>query len=106
MELSYGEKKTQSRVSGQESMPLPRYLLPHYKLLQYSFKLKLGDEARPHDGLVGYFNAKLNPSEGDELDTHNLFTNFQTEKPPPQLHPIVEDTYLSLNPFWIDPESY
>jgi len=119
IELSYDEKRSQSAVNSQQSLDLPYYLLSGQDRNQYHFQLKLGDEARPHDGLVGYFAAAQNPTSGSELAVDHLFTNFcdplnvdlgSNQQPgtstPPRISPINDKTFPSIKPHWFHPKLF
>ncbi|KAF8627118.1 hypothetical protein AX15_004532 [Amanita polypyramis BW_CC] len=58
----------------------------------YDVRLKIGDEKRVYDGLIGY----LEPGKPDAI-----YTYYGDQKP---LTPITPDSYLTLNPFFIDPK--
>ncbi|KAF5575310.1 hypothetical protein FPANT_11394 [Fusarium pseudoanthophilum] len=73
---------------------------------QYTFPFKLGDTARPHDGLIGYFRAFDDPSRcpGQETDTSTLFTDFIKSNETNVLPISDPKSYPTLSPFWIDPK--
>lgn len=62
---------------------------------EYDVRLKIGDEKRVYDGLIGY----LKPGDSSKIYTYH-------SKPvtdPGPLEPITDDSYLKLKPFFIDP---
>jgi len=79
----------------------------------YSFPLKLGDQLKPYDGLLGYWD-QLPPSSplripGNALDFRTLHTYYYHADPPlPEsavITPITNKTFPSLPPTWKNPIS-
>ncbi|KAF7545328.1 hypothetical protein G7Z17_g9254 [Cylindrodendrum hubeiense] len=74
----------------------------------YEFQVKLGDEKKAYDGLVGYWEAKQKPKAGDALELGNLFTYYTTpiKEPGPKKDPreeINHTNYPRFNPYYFDP---
>ncbi|KAI1359327.1 hypothetical protein F5Y08DRAFT_84315 [Xylaria arbuscula] len=112
LELGTDENTNQSKVN--ENLPL-RHLLPlppdnkdpDYK--RYQFPLKMGDEHRAYDGLVGYFKT-YDPKDqkpSDYLDLSTCYTYFGTNSKIPgselELVKIDNTNYPLLDSFYIDP---
>ncbi|KAI1746877.1 hypothetical protein F4782DRAFT_523061 [Xylaria castorea] len=112
LELGTDENTNQSKVN--EKPPL-RHLLPSSasntvaddKL--YKFPLKMGDEHRAYDGLVGYFKTRdpKDQKPDDYLDLSTCYTYFGTKNKVPgselDLVKIDNTNYPLLDPFYIDP---
>ncbi|KAI2465289.1 hypothetical protein F4781DRAFT_35877 [Annulohypoxylon bovei var. microspora] len=89
------------------------HLLPSQDYLHsYEFQVKLGDEHREYDGLVGYFDSISDPKptedEGHELILDYVNTYFVAENvgDPPvtdSLHPINTTNYPKFQPYWVAP---
>ncbi|KAI1092448.1 hypothetical protein F5B19DRAFT_209705 [Rostrohypoxylon terebratum] len=85
------------------------HLLPGQDYLaSYELQVKLGDEHREYDGLVGYFDSDPNPTEGRELILDYVNTYFVAEKPGDKpaaesLHPINTSNYPKFQPYWVPP---
>ena len=108
LELAAAPLQSQSTFSigngpRQDQIPLPTTLLDQPGSERYSFPMKLGDELRAHDGLVGYWFAadELNP--GDALALDKLYTYFAD--PNDSIQP-VDPAKTGLSAFWLDPTSY
>lgn len=75
----------------------------------YTFPLKMGDEHRAYDGLVGYFETYKNLQDqkpGDYLDLSKCYTYFGTENKvsgSELLVKIDKTKYPVLEPYYIDP---
>ncbi|PTB64500.1 hypothetical protein BBK36DRAFT_1179717 [Trichoderma citrinoviride] len=111
LELSADARTNQSTLGDQPSKRPPYTLLPdpHPDTKQYEFSIKLGDAARPHDGLVAYFRARDSPLPEDELKLDQLFTSFKPASPhdkSDKIKPIDTETFLRLKPFWLNPNDY
>ncbi|KAL4922827.1 hypothetical protein BDW62DRAFT_196835 [Aspergillus aurantiobrunneus] len=104
LELSDNARRNQSSIGNQATMPLPYELLQKPRSKQYEFQVKLGDRARPHDGLVGYFQTPAALQSGAALDFKNLYTYFS--EPTANIHPIDKSTMPKLKPFWANPQQY
>jgi hypothetical protein len=88
LELGTAEKKDQTVYpSGDPS--------PEKSVLTYELPLKIGDQKRSYDGLVGYFN----PGEPKKIYTY--CTDNTGEGSPAT--PIEPKTYPLITPFFIDP---
>ncbi|KIV76929.1 hypothetical protein PV11_08778 [Exophiala sideris] len=88
------------------------------ELQDYVFHLKIGDEQRNYDGVVGYYTADkvgTDDAQGplpDPLQTismNNLYTYFMPDPPlastsKNQFVELVPDKYLRLSPYYTDPE--
>lgn len=78
----------------------------------YNFPVKLGDQDRACDGLVGYFNLAKTPpplSPGNELDLSTIYTYYAAgDTSGTILTPIggAKYTYPALPAFWLDPTTY
>ncbi|KJK75911.1 hypothetical protein H634G_09276 [Metarhizium anisopliae BRIP 53293] len=115
LELATDERKNQSTVGNQPDLLPPYSLLPNSGMsgepsIQYEFPIKLGDTVRPHDGLVGYFNARKSPRPEDELELGDMFTPFESgpdkKYKSDQIHPIDKETMFKLKAYWLDPKDY
>lgn len=81
-------------------------------ILDYNFPLKIGDKDRNFDGVVGYYNSdnSAKPSASSSpTNWSKLFTYFvPAEIPPPKTAPSFANldpaNFLSLKPYYIDPE--
>ncbi|KAE8147169.1 hypothetical protein BDV25DRAFT_160969 [Aspergillus avenaceus] len=108
LELGYAPKMGQSTYADQESKRQPRSLLPDDDAdAQYEFAIKLGDQDRSYDGLVGYFRARHDPQEEDALELGNIYTPHELDQfPSDQIHLIGTDNFPRLKPFWLSPYEY
>ena len=75
----------------------------------YTFPIKLGDDARRYDGLVGYFPATKSPLgektsdlDLDTLYTYPAFVSKSVGSPDPRVK-ITKDNYPRHTPYWISP---
>ncbi|KAK6524175.1 hypothetical protein TWF694_005835 [Orbilia ellipsospora] len=113
LELAADAKVSQTQLKSQQGLPQPYALLekdtnPHTP--QYTFPFKLGDKARPHDGLVGYFRAFNDPAKyaGKELDTSKFYTSY-ADPDGSIVFPISNtdgNKYPILSSFWLNPVDY
>ncbi|KAL6788963.1 hypothetical protein J3E68DRAFT_99163 [Trichoderma sp. SZMC 28012] len=105
---------------------------PKKTLLDYEFRVKLGDRERGFDGLVGYFPplSKSELKEGNALDVSTFYTHFppgvhdiateelakisppasayEDEQPNPTVTKIItikKDNYPLLKPYYLDPDN-
>ncbi|KAJ4314164.1 hypothetical protein N0V84_009048 [Fusarium piperis] len=75
----------------------------------YDFQIKLGDEKKAYDGLVGYWNESPNPKAGDGLDLDTLFTYYtrtRSGEPDTPMGPretINHGNYPKFKPYYLDP---
>lgn len=85
---------------------------PTKQLLDYEFKLKLGDIDRAYDGLVGYFPGAANPTvdtgppAGTECDYSQMYTYFPRAANDPGAsvtNNIGPEDYLPVKPYYINP---
>lgn len=85
---------------------------PSKQLLDYEFKVKLGDIDRAYDGLVGYFPGAPNPTTdtgpppGAECNFTQLYTYFPRAPNDPGAavtNNIGPEDYLPMKPYYIDP---
>ena len=88
------------------TVPDPAILLPDYHL-----QVKLGDQEREYDGLVGYFDPSTasDPPIGEEfnLDTlHSYFAPAPDATPAPPVELITSKDYPVFTPFWEDPVNH
>ncbi|EFW19464.1 conserved hypothetical protein [Coccidioides posadasii str. Silveira] len=72
----------------------------------YQFPVKLGDENRASDGLVGYFKTKSRLKAGDELDLSKIFTYYTGDNPTGPLEEISTTNFPDFQAFWLKPDSY
>jgi hypothetical protein len=89
---------------------------PAQRLVDYDFHVKMGDEQRAYDGLIGYFPATITNGQVD-LNLTNMYTFYTDEVvtpvPPPNPPPdppsnlprvkIGVDNYPPLYPYYIYP---
>ncbi|KAK7413169.1 hypothetical protein QQX98_007948 [Neonectria punicea] len=74
----------------------------------YKFQVKLGDEKKAYDGLVGYWDAKRGPETGDALNLETLFTYYtipvkgQDPKNDPRKK-INHTNYPKFKPYYLGP---
>ncbi|KAH0538453.1 hypothetical protein FGG08_004951 [Glutinoglossum americanum] len=117
LELAADAKVNQSSQEGQKGRDPDRSILyngpeptnPKDRDKQYFFSVKLGDEQRTSDGLVGYFDALPSPAPGNELNLDTLYTYFHTPSGPPPgpknpIHLIDKPPYPILWPFYTPPD--
>lgn len=85
---------------------------PSKQLLDYEFKVKLGDIDRAYDGLVGYFPGVPNPTTdtgpplGAECDFTQLYTYFPRAANDPGAavtNNVGPEDYLPVKPYYFDP---
>lgn len=72
----------------------------------YSFQVKLGDETKAYDGLVGYWKGLGSPEMGNALDLDTLFTYYVDEGH--QKGPAKKSDHSNfprLYPYYLDPKS-
>jgi hypothetical protein len=104
LELASDAKTDQSSLDDHIHKPKPRGLLPGGEV--YSFSVKLGDENRASDGLVGYFNTLTEPKAGNELDLTKIYTYYADNPPTGPMQPIGTSNYPKLQSFWLKPDDY
>jgi hypothetical protein len=75
------------------------------KLFSYQFPVKIGDQDRPYDGVVGYFDAD-NTTTGitDWAKLHSYFTATGTPVAGDPRVPILPQNFDKIEPYYIDPE--
>ena len=72
------------------------------ELESYKFPLKIGDNERILDGVVGYYITQ-NSTAADPTDWSKLFTYFTPKATTPHFQPIAPATFPTVNPYWLDP---
>lgn len=86
---------------------------------QYTFEVQFGSREKAYDGLIGFFPAKEQPSEGDALDLDHLYTFYHRDHPSPPapsessevktsspIKRIEDEPRKRLRPFHFDPLKY
>ncbi len=120
LELGTKPKGNESTLYEQQQAEKEREwgLLPSEGQKQYTFQLKLGDQAHNYDGLVCYFDtasdgtdkdapASPDPEPGNDLNLSTIYTYFYSSKNSQgPLVPIDTTTYPRLPAFWLDPKKY
>ncbi|MCJ1288288.1 hypothetical protein MMC26_007643 [Xylographa opegraphella] len=72
------------------------------ELEKYRFPLKIGDDTRIFDGVVGYYLTQ-NSSDSNPTDWSKLFTYFEPKVATPKFQPIAPQTFPTVSPYWLDP---
>lgn len=112
LELATDAKANESTLKSQAGLQTKYHLLRDPSDTSpdvYNFPLKLGDAARLHDGLVGYFRAHPKPWEqapGDELDLAMLYTYYGDVSSKPRFGPIDTSTFPALEAYYLRPSSF
>ncbi|MCJ1385953.1 hypothetical protein MMC17_009078 [Xylographa soralifera] len=71
-------------------------------LENYKFPLKIGDNERIFDGVVGYYITK-NSTDNNPTDWSKLFTYFEPKVATDHFKPISPETFPKVSPYWLDP---
>ncbi|KAE8356854.1 hypothetical protein BDV28DRAFT_41567 [Aspergillus coremiiformis] len=111
LEIDTDAKKNQSTFGDQPGITPPHSLLPpedeSHPPTQYDFSIKLGDVARLHDGLVGYFHARPEPQATNGLELGDLYTPLPPGEPASsKIHQVDTADFPRLKAFWLDPCNY
>jgi hypothetical protein len=74
----------------------------------YSFQLKLGDQFKSYDGLVGYWKQAADDPKslkpGNSLDLSTLYTYYTTVDGSPSFQNIDQTTFPELQAYWLPPD--
>jgi hypothetical protein len=101
--VSVGQTKSISRdtvpQSSTSSVAPPGSVAPS----SYSFKVKIGDEERTYDGLVGYWNSS--PSVAYGFDYSKIYTYFPSKIENSPTVQIANANFPVFEPFWISPDT-
>ncbi|RDL32366.1 uncharacterized protein BP5553_08822 [Venustampulla echinocandica] len=112
LELSADARANESTLKSQDGLHTKYHLLRDPSDTGsdvYNFALKLGDAARLHDGLVGYFQASSKPWEcppGGELNLDTLYTNYTDVSSKSRFEPIDTSTFPTLEAYYLSPSSF
>ncbi|RTE71614.1 hypothetical protein BHE90_013975 [Fusarium euwallaceae] len=103
IELAVDAYKSHSSLGGDR---MPKRLAPDSGTSEddlYHFQIKLGDEEKAYDGLVGYWKAQEYPKVGDGLELDTLFTYYSNTSPTKMIN---HTNYPSFKPYYLDPYQY
>ena len=69
----------------------------------YTFKIKMGDQERTYDGLVGYWNSSSDVTGG--FDYSKIYTYYPSNSSNAPTVQIANANFPVFEPFWISPDS-
>ena len=109
LELAGPPLENQSTRTGDSSTNPERVLIDEKDsegTHSYIFHVKLGDEEREYDGLVGFFDGYPAPENNEELAYDTIYTYFTGGNDDPvfsNLQHLEKDTYPIIKPYWHSP---